>query len=76
MAASGMTSVETEGCRERGGGSFNDVDERRGDAEKYLERGRHEQREAVGFFEGEIFGDDFADDDVDEADGQKSERKS
>lgn len=64
---------ESDGAGDDGGGAFDDGDEGSGNAREEEQGGGDEDSEAVGLVDGEVFGDDLADDDVHVGDEQERE---
>ena len=75
MAAADMTGAQAENAQQECGGALDCDDERLGDAVKNEEHGRNQYRETIGLLDGEIFGNDFADDDVGVADDEEGDRE-
>ncbi len=75
MAAARVGAAQSERMRQHRGRPFDHEHKRRGDAQKDQQRRRHQEREAIGFFEREILGHHFADHHVHEADDQERERE-
>ncbi len=76
MAPAGVAAAQAKGVRERGGGTLDHEDEGRGNAQEDEQRRRHQQRHAIGFFDGQILRHHLADHHVAEADQQESDRES
>jgi len=64
MAAGAVIRAGAEKTRNAGGGAFDDTDERRGDARYDREDRGDDNGEPAGVLDGQVLGDDFADNHV------------